>query len=145
MSSNEVAIWTEWSHRCEVALTATPTDHQQAPGTFSVRSQTVRIAGRYYALSRLTGLQPATWYNYQASDAGQERGPSSPAEGTIIQCFRTFDLPDESLALRLAYGSCRKLSTPGTRSGMDKTNGLWRIAYPRAPSYTDRRGKARPI
>jgi len=135
ISSNEVAIWTEWSHRCEVTLTATPTAHQQEPGTFSVRSQTVKIGGRYYALSRLTGLLPATWYDYQVSDAVQERRTSSPAEGTTIQCFRTFDLPDAGSALRLAYGSCRKLSTvepdalsalgPWLLRSLDQRESLW--------------------
>ncbi|HBE25905.1 MAG TPA: hypothetical protein DDW33_09490 [Ktedonobacter sp.] len=108
-----VVIWTEWSHPCEVTLTASP-DHVQGqePGTFLVLSRTITVGGHYYALSRLTGLQSATWYSYQIGTGAQERAHSSPTEGTIIQCFRTLDPPNAGNALRLAYGSCRKLSSP---------------------------------
>ena len=117
---NGVAIWTEWRHPCEVKLTATPADHPDprrgrlivptADLSASATSRTVTVGGRYYALSQLTGLQPATWYNYRISDAAQEIESSSPAEVAIVQCFRTLDLPKVGNTLRLAYGSCRKLS-----------------------------------
>jgi hypothetical protein len=106
-----VAIWTEWNHPCEVILTAVLDRSQnQEVGMVSVHSRTVTIGGRYYALSLLTNLQPATWYSYRVSDSAQEGELSSSAEETIIQCFRTLDLPNAENALRLAYGSCRRLS-----------------------------------
>jgi PhoD-like phosphatase len=104
-----VAIWTEWNSPCDVTLTATPSDRFQRPGPFSASTRTVMVGGRHYALSRLTGLQPATWYTYHVSDSTQESQPFS-AEGSLVQCFRTLDLPNAGAALRLAYGSCRKLS-----------------------------------
>lgn len=106
---DSVAVWTEWNSSCDVTLTATPSDRFQRPGTLSVSTRTIMIGGRHYALSLLTGLQPATWYTYHVGDSAQESQPCS-AERTLVQCFRTLDLPNAGAALRLAYGSCRKLS-----------------------------------
>lgn len=106
---DSVAVWTEWGVPCDVTLTATPSDRFYQPGSFSVCARTVMVGGRHYALSLLTGLQPATWYTYHVSASSGESLPFS-AEEIPVQCFRTLDLPDAGAALRLAYGSCRKLS-----------------------------------
>ena len=125
---NGAAIWTEWSHSCEVTLVVTSIDHLegQEPCSFSVRSRTVVVGGRYYALSQVDGLQAATWYNYQVSSSIQQIEPSIPGEGAIIQCFRTLDPPEAKNTLRLAYGSCRRLSTsePDALSAL----GSWLVA-----------------
>lgn len=106
---DSVAVWTEWNSPCDITLTATPSGRLQKSGPFSASTRTVMVRGRHYALSRLTGLQPATWYTYHVSTSTQKSRPFS-AEGTLVQCFRTLDLPNAGAALRLAYGSCRKLS-----------------------------------
>ncbi len=107
---NGVVIWTEWSHACEVTLTVTEADQNagREPSSLVTHVRTVMVGGRYYALSQLTGLQPATWYTYQVTASEQQK--ESVVEETTIQCFRTLDLPDAQNTLRLAYGSCRKLS-----------------------------------
>ncbi len=112
---NGVAIWTEWNHPCEVTLMATcEYVRGKSHRTFTVRSRTVTVGGRYYALSQLNGLQPATWYNYRVGNSTQGIASVIPsAEETNVQCFRTLDLPDAQNTLRLAYGSCRKLSAVG--------------------------------
>lgn len=111
-SPDHVAIWTEWTQPGEVLLQATPANHEHEIKSF--RSRTITVGERHYAISRLTGLQAATWYTYQISGTMQDTQQIlSPAtESPIpVQCFRTFDLPNAGNALRLAYGSCRKLST----------------------------------
>ena len=119
-----VTIWTEWSHPCEVTLTVT--DAEQEPSSFAICVRTVTVGGRYYALSQLEGLQPATWYTYRVGASTPKVASVSFAEETNVQCFRTLDLPDAQNTLRLAYGSCRKLSV----SGIDALNafGSWLIA-----------------
>jgi hypothetical protein len=109
---DSVAVWTEWNYSCAVTLTATPSDRFPQPDAFAVCARTVLVGGRHYALSVLTGLQPATWYTYHVSASPGDRPPFS-AEGTPVQCFRTLALPNQGTALRLAYGSCRKLSAQG--------------------------------
>jgi hypothetical protein len=95
-----------------VTLTATLAEpgKEEGPSLFSAHVQTVSVGGRCYALSLLVGLQPATWYNYRVSSSEQESSAPVVAEGASLQCFRTLDLPDGENVLRLAYGSCRKLS-----------------------------------
>lgn len=128
---DEVAVWTEWTRPCEVALTAVPASAGLLPDpgleAVSVSSRTVTVGGRHYALSRLTDLQPATWYSYQVSTSMHEGEPAAPVAEERIQCFRTLDLPEEGNALRLAYGSCRRLSAlePDALSAL----GPWLIRY----------------
>lgn len=117
IGSESVAIWTEWTDGCDVVLDATHVraSEEQAYGAIdamSTCSHTVKVGGHHYALLHLTGLQPATWYSYTVTAQSQEVGAVLPAEESIIQCFRTFDLPEASAPLRVAYGSCRNLSTP---------------------------------
>ena len=123
-----VAIWTEWSHPCEVTLTVTEVSHGagQELSSLMVRVQTIMVGGRYYALSQLEGLQSATWYNYHITTSIHKKEPASSVVKTSVQCFRTLDLPDTQNTLRLAYGSCRKLSTiePDALSAF----GTWLIA-----------------
>lgn len=99
-----VAIWSEWSQPCEVVLIVTPINSQQE--ACSTCTRTVNVGGRYFALSRVSGLQPATWYNYTLRNSASSPG----RESELLQCFRTLDVPDAKNPLRLAYGSCRKLS-----------------------------------
>lgn len=111
ISPDEVIIWTEWSHSCKVRLAAWPEQLQgQETDTSAVEVSTIAVGGHYYALSRLSGLQSATWYRYQVSTGADERMDASVVKGAEVQCFRTMDLPAEENALRLAYGSCRKMS-----------------------------------
>jgi hypothetical protein len=139
--SDGVAIWTEWSQAAEITLTAAPADSVRGhePGAIVVRSRTVRLGGRYYALSCLTGLQPATWYSYRVSASAQEwrrMGRSS--------CFRTLDRADAGNSLRLAHGSCRNLSTgePDALSAFgswllrfkDEREGMWPLYWLLVPS-----------
>lgn len=110
-----VSIWTEWTHACEVTLQAVPTNHttNQEQDIKSFRSSTVTVGKRYYVISRLTGLEAATWYTYRIAIARQDgKQFLPPATDTLVQSFRTLDFPETGKALRLAYGSCRKQTSP---------------------------------
>src|SRR6185312_16173101 len=112
---NFVAIWTEWTHPCEVTLWAVPANHttNQEQDIKSFRSRTIRVGKRHYAMSRLSALQAATWYTYHIASARQDGEQFlPPATSTLVQAFRTLDLPEAGKALRLAYGSCRKQTSP---------------------------------
>ena len=95
-----------------IAPTADISTSAPSPTIASTTSRTITVGGHHYALSKLTDLQPATWYNYRISDSTQDIAPSPPTKSPIIQCFRTLDPPDAQNPLRLAYGSCRKLPEP---------------------------------
>ncbi len=116
INSEQVAVWTEWTGACEVIVRVAPTvtisqSAFSGSDVLSVAAPTVCVGGRYYALSVVTGLQAGTWYTYRISIKG-EQADSSLQEERLLCCFRTFDLPDAGTPLRLAYGSCRKLSSP---------------------------------
>ncbi len=103
---DRVAIWTEWNSPCDVFVTA------EAAGTdrlCAVSIHTVMAGGRHYALAVLSGLEAATWYDYQVTTSAQTPAALSADAAPLLQCFRTLDPPDAGRALRLAYGSCRKL------------------------------------
>lgn len=110
IGSDRVAIWTEWNSSCEVRLTVWPAEEGERPGLHSTRSRTVTIGERYYALSLLTNLEAATWYSYRVEAGGEGKSTSQSNETELLQCFRTLDAPERETPLRLAYGSCRKLS-----------------------------------
>lgn len=123
VSPESVAIWCEWTEAGEVELKAIPerTAQEQASTLLPISTctRTVYVGGRHYTLFHLSGLQPATWYTYTVTplSASTEVAPpilaATAADQQLLQCFRTLDLPEESQPLRLAYGSCRNLSTPG--------------------------------
>ncbi len=119
-SSTSAVIWAEFFQPGEVILSATPFDATEN-STISVNAHTVTVGGRHYAAPQLTGLQPATWYNYRvgtiadkkAADAGQLAGIEHPQVVLPYQCFRTLDSEGtgertHGKSLLLAYGSCRK-------------------------------------
>jgi hypothetical protein len=114
---NHVAIWTEWTHPCEVTLQAVPANSEQDIKSF--RSRTITVGKRHYAISGLTDLEAATWYTYQIVSTRQDGEQFlHSATDSLVQSFRTLDLPETGKALRLAYGSCRKqtLSQPDALS-----------------------------
>lgn len=116
VSSESVVIWCEWMDAYEVELKATiereaqERETRQQPVCSCAR--TVNVGGRYYTLLRLSGLQAATWYTYTVGPIAVPFSEPAERDQPLIQCFRTLDLPGESHPLRLAYGSCRNLSTP---------------------------------
>ena len=111
VSSTGIAIWTEWNHPCEVILRAVAASENQAAAVVTVSTRTVMVGERYYALSVISGLQFATWYSYSLSLSDEPDTPVSPLGATFLQCFRTLDVSTADHALRLAYGSCRRLSS----------------------------------
>ncbi len=125
VSSESVAIWCEWVDACEVELQVMPArdaqEQEAKQHILSTRSRSVNVGGRHYTLLRLSGLQAATWYTYTVASVTDPVSESVTEQSTkrvgkdqsLIQCFRTLDLPGESSPLRLAYGSCRNLSSPG--------------------------------
>ncbi len=113
VSPDGITIWTEWKQPCEVTLSAAPADVAGDAQPHVVVARTVTIGSRYYALCVLTALRPATWYTYHLGCADKPGEPATWLETTLLQCFRTLDLPDAGQPLRLAYGSCRRLTAPG--------------------------------
>jgi phosphodiesterase/alkaline phosphatase D-like protein len=114
VSQDSAVIWTEWTEDCHVILTVTlaNTDEGQPAAPYSVHTPTVTVGDHHYALLKLTGLHPSTWYNYEISVSDVEMGQAYPVEHDgLIQCFRTLDPPQIGNSLRLAYGSCRKLTS----------------------------------
>ena len=114
VSPNSIVIWTEWTHSCEATLRVAIDDQslEQAASPLTACSHTQAIGSRHYALLRLNGLQPSTWYNYHVAyetDEGEQA--TILTSSALKQCFRTLDPPEAGNALRLAYGSCRKPST----------------------------------
>lgn len=115
VSPDSIVIWTEWTASCSVTLTATTDDKAEdhpSHSTHASHASTVTVGGHHYALLKLTGLHPSTWYNYEISVTDAEIGQTSPIEHDgLILCFRTLDPPQIGNTLRLAYGSCRKLTS----------------------------------
>src|SRR5713101_429073 len=111
VSPDSIVIWTEWTRPCEATLRVTIDDQslEQAASPLTVCSYTLTIGGRHYALLRLNGLQPSTWYDYHVAYKTEE-GKQATAASALKQCFRTLDPPEAGNTLRLAYGSCRKPS-----------------------------------
>lgn len=109
VSPDSIVIWTEWTHACEATLRVTIDDQslEQAANPQTASTQTVTIGSRHYALLRLDGLQPSTWYDYHVAYKTEE-GEQATAASALKQCFRTLDPPEAGNTLRLAYGSCRK-------------------------------------
>lgn len=127
---DSVAIWTEWSRPCEVILTARLASAQeQNAEMLSTRVHTVTVGERHYALSQLTALQPASWYDYQVQTDEQDKASGATNAGmpVILQCFRTLDGPEARATLRLAYGSCRRMSAKG--SDALSAFGSWLLQY----------------
>ncbi len=89
----------------------------------------VRVGGRFYALSYVTGLKPATWYTYgiEVADLTGDSPRRYPTTPDRVRCYKTYQQENLSgvaigagpvlrtLArkgaevLRLAFGSCHKL------------------------------------
>lgn len=105
-TATEATIWLELSQPCIVQLQVTPYNASNSE-VVTIDAPTITIGGHYYAAPQMTHLQPATWYNYRLSVAGQE------LDNSLLQCFRTLTPSTAREApLRLLYGSCRKLSRP---------------------------------
>jgi len=105
-TATEATIWLELSQPCTVQLQVTPYNTSDSE-VVTINTPTITIGGHYYAAPQITHLQPATWYNYHLSIAGQEQ------DSSLLQCFRTLTPSTaQELPLRLIYGSCRKLSRP---------------------------------
>src|SRR5260370_42294014 len=92
VSPDSIVIWTEWTHPCEATLRVTIDDQslEQAANPQTARTQTVTVGNRHYALLRLDGLQPSTWYNYHVAyetDEGEQA--TILTSSALKQCFRT--------------------------------------------------------
>ncbi|MDQ6661203.1 MAG: alkaline phosphatase D family protein [Chloroflexota bacterium] len=114
--TTSAVIWVETVQPCTITLNVTSFDDPQEKAA-GVTMRTVMVGGRSYAAMQLNGLQPATWYNYSLSTESDERSE----QVVPYQCFRTLssptrtDSPPETPShqpLRVAYGSCRKLTEP---------------------------------
>lgn len=123
-TATSAVIWAETSHACSVTMTATLYD-ASGSDNLTVSAPTITVGGRHYVALRLDALQPATWYNYAYQLLPLEPGDAEtvPPSSTLTQCFRTLDAPAQGdsgpppapetmTALRLVYGSCRRLDQP---------------------------------
>jgi PhoD-like phosphatase len=90
VSETEATVWVETDAPCEVAVLG------RTEPTFGV-------AGHYYALVRVEGLEPGEAYEYEVSLDGEQRWPEAGSElpPSLIQTFA----PDHSVDI--AFGSCR--------------------------------------
>lgn len=122
ISASSVVIWAELSRACTVTISIRPIDlpeHEQS----SIRTSTITVGNRHYIAPQIHGLQPATWYTYHVHIPSQVHASPESTNSSLFYGFRTFAEPitgDEgtgatntgSTALRIAYGSCRKLAQP---------------------------------
>jgi phosphodiesterase/alkaline phosphatase D-like protein len=127
VNSTAAIIWVETFVPCLVMIqaqsqhnndetTSTHTTH-----TVTASTSTTTVGGRFFAITRLQALQPATWYTYTltfTSATQPTQTLASTSETSILHCFRTFPSTSvdrgSSQALRIAYGSCRKTIYPET-------------------------------
>jgi len=111
--ASRVTIWTEWAAPCEVVLRVCPDGCSQEQGNVELICQmhTVCVGDRHYAVLHVGGLQTATWYSYSVASLDEDLGQVDlQGESGLMRCFRTLDASEAEVSLRLAYGSCRKLS-----------------------------------
>jgi phosphodiesterase/alkaline phosphatase D-like protein len=100
-TATEATIWFELSQPCTVQLQVTPYNAATSEAV-TIDAPSITIGGHYYATPQVTHLQPATWYHYRLSIAGQEQ------DSSLLQCFRTLTpSSQQTQPLRLIYGSCR--------------------------------------
>jgi len=115
MSTNTVVLWAELSQPCELQIQITPTDISDTSTGSEIRvtTTTTQVGEHYYIAPQIQGLLPSTWYTYSLFTVPDNEELTSKSSVGLLQCFRTFDLPetdtvDEQRELRIAYGSCRK-------------------------------------
>jgi phosphodiesterase/alkaline phosphatase D-like protein len=104
----DATLWVETDAPCTVEVTADGLTH---------RSPTFSVEGHHYALVRLTGLQPASSYEYAITLNGEKVWPEANGDFPP-STIRTMGSDGEFV---LAYGSCR-------------------VAVPHEPPYTLKRG-----
>src|SRR4028119_1981899 len=104
----DATLWVETDAPCTVEVTADGLPH---------RSPTFSVEGHHYALVRLTGLQPASSYEYAITLNGEKVWPEANGDFPP-STIRTTGSDGEFV---LAYGSCR-------------------VAVPHEPPYTLERG-----
>ena len=106
--AHNATIWVETGAACEVEVLVDGSSH---------RSRTFQVEDHHYALVRITGLEPGSYYEYSVMLDGQTVWPeeSYPFPPPAIQTIA----PDGKLDL--AFGSCR-------------------VAAPHEPPYTLKRG-----
>ncbi|GHO42972.1 alkaline phosphatase D family protein [Ktedonospora formicarum] len=111
-TTSEAIIWAEFAYPCKVTVTAYPL-HTPSSGAIHTTVSTLRAGGHFYAVARLNGLTPATWYTYELHTL-PEATSTIPSNAQLRQCFRTFAASniEQKSSLRIAYGSCRKLDHP---------------------------------
>jgi PhoD-like phosphatase len=96
VGERDASIWVETSGRCEVEVRA---------GAVSGRDQTFSVAGHYYAVVVLTGLEPASSTPYEVRADRELVWPLPDSEFPPSR-IRTIDT---SGPIRLIFGSCREV------------------------------------
>ena len=109
--TTDATIWVETDAACTVEVTTDGLAHT---------SPTFTVEGHHYALVRLTGLEPASLYEYGVSLDGKKVWPEAGSDFPP-STIRTTGSDGEFV---LAYGSCR-------------------VAVPHEPPYTLERGTVR--
>src|SRR5919202_2494037 len=106
--ARDATVWVETGDACEVEVAVDGSSH---------RSRTFRVEGHHYALVKITGLEPGSYYEYSVALDGEKGWPEEddPFPPPTIRTIA----PDGKLDL--AFGSCR-------------------VAVPHEPPYTRRRG-----
>ncbi len=127
VSSTCVTIWVETSQPAQVTLLVESVSHPEL--SLSSLTSTVQVGGHFYAAPQLSSLLPFAWYTYKLIITTQDNHSPKSTVSSDSYCFRTLVAkqltPVDRLAvidvaspsapaplLRVAYGSCRKLSEP---------------------------------
>ena len=111
--SQDATIWVETDEACEVEVRVDEYSH---------RSRTFHVEGHYYALVRITGLEPGKSYEYEVMLAGERVWPEPDSEfpPSVIRTL------DTGASFKLAFGSCRVAAPhhpPYTLGGTEDSKG----------------------
>jgi len=90
VSETEATVWVETSEACEVEV-------------LGHRERTFGVAGHYYGLVRVEGLEPGGAYEYEVALDGERRWPE-PGSGLPPSAIRPFS---PGKPVDICFGSCR--------------------------------------
>ena len=115
--ASEASVWVETDAACEVEVVV------REAHDASHRSQTFHVEGHYYALVRISGLEPGSSYEYEVRLDGTKKWPQtgSPFPPSVIRSV------SRGGPLKLVFGSCRISAPhepPYTLSNQEDERGL---------------------
>jgi phosphodiesterase/alkaline phosphatase D-like protein len=116
VGATDATVWVE---------TDGPADVEVRAGSVRGHERTFHVAGHHYAIVPIDGLEPGSATAYEVTLDGERVWPAAPASDASAaesepdrppSRIRTLD-PDGPV--RIAFGSCREPSEPGTHRGID--------------------------